>query len=224
MLTKAEGHYALMGGRAALGIALQPETVSMALLSDQSVLIHETYPFVPDPKELLLQSVQDAYRQFEDETFRRFGIGILRLKAAGIVDGTGHLITIDGQTTVIGGWLHHQLTGQWVLGPTAGALLPPSLSADQRPEFLPSGALGGVLSAEGARRLESKTCLFPGAVLCPPEADTETLLPLPLWGQGLKPAVVIAAIAAYAKEHFPGETLLDYLTSCFTQNEKEETP
>ena len=116
-----------------------------------------------------------------------------------ILDGEEHVKDIDFLTT-LAGYVHWQLTGKKVLGiGDASGMLPinpdtkdfdaamvekfdqlvapkgyPWKLKDILPEVLVAGADAGVLTEEGARRLDPSGTLQAGCPLCPPEGDAGT--------------------------------------------------
>ena len=116
-----------------------------------------------------------------------------------ILDGEEHVKNIDFLTT-LAGYVHWQLTGKKVLGiGDASGMLPinpdtkdfdaamvekfdqlvapkgyPWKLKDILPEVLVAGADAGVLTEEGARRLDPSGTLQAGCPLCPPEGDAGT--------------------------------------------------
>ena len=116
-----------------------------------------------------------------------------------ILDEEPHVGNIDFLTT-LAGYVHWQLTGKKVLGvgdasgmipvdPTTktynaemvdkfNALIAPKgfgwTLLDILPEVLNAGADAGVLTEEGARKLDISGHLKPGVPLCPPEGDAGT--------------------------------------------------
>lgn len=116
-----------------------------------------------------------------------------------ILDGEDHVKNIDFLTT-LAGYVHWQLTGQKVLGVgDASGMIPvdPATKTynavmvekfdkliatkgygwkllDILPKVLDAGADAGVLTEEGARRLDVSGHLKPGVPVCPPEGDAGT--------------------------------------------------
>lgn len=116
-----------------------------------------------------------------------------------ILNGEEHVGQIDFLTT-LAGYIHWQLTGEKVLGiGDASGMLPidsalkdyspamvekfdrlvapkgyPWKLLDILPKVLPAGVLAGVLTPEGAARLDVSGHLQAGIPLCPPEGDAGT--------------------------------------------------
>ncbi|MBO7467424.1 MAG: FGGY-family carbohydrate kinase [Bacteroidaceae bacterium] len=116
-----------------------------------------------------------------------------------ILDGEEHVKDIDFLTT-LAGYIHWQLTGKKVLGVgDASGMIPvdpktktydavmvekfDKLIADKGfswklldilPESIPAGANAGVLTEEGAKKLDISGHLKAGIPLCPPEGDAGT--------------------------------------------------
>ncbi len=116
-----------------------------------------------------------------------------------ILNGESHVKDIDFLTT-LAGYIHWQLTGEKVLGigdasgmipvdpetknydaemvKKFNALIAPRQIGwtleDILPKVLVAGEDAGVLTAEGAKRLDPTGTLQPGARLCPPEGDAGT--------------------------------------------------
>lgn len=116
-----------------------------------------------------------------------------------VLDGAEHVHRVDFLTT-LAGYVHWQLTGQKVLGiGDAVGMFPidaatgtyharmvrdfDDLAAShdvcgsivrRLPSVLRAGERGGVLTPEGAKRLDSTGTLEPGITLCPPEGDAGT--------------------------------------------------
>lgn len=116
-----------------------------------------------------------------------------------ILDGEPHVKDVDFFTT-LAGYIHWKLTGRKVLGVgDASGMLPvdaatcdfdaqriaafdtlvapkgyPWKLRDILPKVLPAGAPAGVLTEEGARKLDPSGHLQAGIPLCPPEGDAGT--------------------------------------------------
>ncbi len=116
-----------------------------------------------------------------------------------ILDGEEHVPNIDFLTT-LAGYIHWQLTGEKVLGiGDASGMIPVDPATknydatmvekfdeliapkgyswkleDILPKVLVAGENAGVLTAEGANKLDVSGNLKPGAPLCPPEGDAGT--------------------------------------------------
>ena len=117
-----------------------------------------------------------------------------------LLDGEEHLGQVTHLTT-LAGYLHNQLTGRQVLGVgDASGMFPidpatktydqtmleqcdqlaaehgglPAPLAELLPTVLRAGESAGLLSEEGARRLDPTGTLRPGVPLCPPEGDAGT--------------------------------------------------
>ena len=116
-----------------------------------------------------------------------------------ILNGEDHVGKIDFLTT-LAGYIHWQLTGEKVLGTgDASGMIPVDSSTltydasmvakfdeliapkglgwkllDILPKSVPAGEYAGVLTAEGAAKLDVSGHLKPGAPLCPPEGDAGT--------------------------------------------------
>ena len=116
-----------------------------------------------------------------------------------ILDGEEHVPSIDFLTT-LAGYIHWQLTGEKVLGVgDASGMLPIDPATknydatmvekfnkliapkgyswkleDILPKVLVAGENAGVLTAEGATKLDVSGNLKPGVPLCPPEGDAGT--------------------------------------------------
>ena len=116
-----------------------------------------------------------------------------------ILEGNDHVGSIDFFTT-LAGYIHWQLTGRKVLGVGDASGMFPIDSAtgsynaamvqafdslvapkgypwkilDILPESLPAGAPAGVLTAEGALKIDPSGHLQAGIPLCPPEGDAGT--------------------------------------------------
>lgn len=116
-----------------------------------------------------------------------------------ILDNEEHVAEIDFLTT-LAGYIHWQLTGEKVLGVgDASGMIPidPATKnysaqmvekfdeliapkgyswklADILPRVLMAGESAGVLTEEGAARLDISGCLKPGVPVCPPEGDAGT--------------------------------------------------
>ncbi|MCQ2074131.1 MAG: FGGY-family carbohydrate kinase [Bacteroidaceae bacterium] len=116
-----------------------------------------------------------------------------------ILDGDEHVKDIDYLTT-LAGYVHWQLTGQKVLGVgDASGMIPvdPNTKTynaemvgkfdkliapkgygwkllDIMPKVLDAGEFAGVLTEDGARKLDVSGRLKPGCPICPPEGDAGT--------------------------------------------------
>ena len=116
-----------------------------------------------------------------------------------ILNGEAHVGSISYLTT-LGGYVHWKLTGEKVVGVgDASGMFPidsatgrfnarmtnlfDSLLAEKQmpwrfhdimPSVLPAGALGGHLTEEGARALDTLGNLRAGIPVCPPEGDADT--------------------------------------------------
>ena len=153
-------------------------------------------PFRTWRNNITEQASAELTRMFNHPIPQRWGIAHLY---QAILRGEEHLPRIHCITT-LSGYLHEQLTGQRVLGINdASGLFPvdpatgcfsrqmmerfeqhiqtaerPWRLRDILPSVLMAGEAAGVLTAEGALKLDPSGTLQPGIPLCPPEGDAGT--------------------------------------------------
>ncbi len=142
------------------------------------------------------QAAQELTALFNFQIPQRWSIAHLY---QAILKGEAHVPQIDFLTT-LSGYVHWQLTGERVLGVgEASGMFPidsgtgnyaarmvrqfdekiaphgyPWRLEDILPRVLPAGEKAGVLTEEGARRLDPSGRLAAGIPLCPPEGDAGT--------------------------------------------------
>lgn len=162
----------------------------MAFDKDDNLLV----PFRTWRNTMTGEAAEKLTKLFEFNIPQRWSIAHLY---QAMLNGEPHVTSISFLTT-LAGYIHWQLTGEKVLGVgDASGMFPlsdetraydaammsqfnslisdlPWKLEDILPKILPAGGNAGVLSEEGARRLDPTGTLKAGIPMCPPEGDAGT--------------------------------------------------